>query len=144
VADPCAICDRLALSRAGTNPFLITEFAQSLFVVGDHQFYKGYALLLLKRHVRELHEMEPAARAELYTELDRATAAIVKAFTPWKMNHLSLGNTDQHVHWHLMPRYQNDPEHHRDPFRQSDRFKDARIGEDEAHRVAALIRAQLA
>lgn len=141
--DSCEICDRLPATRAGDNPFLIAEFAQSFFVVGDHQFYKGYSLLLLKTHIREMHEIEPAARRELYEELDRATAAVVKAFSPWKMNHLSLGNGVEHVHWHLMPRHQSDPLHRRDPFRQSDRFKDAAIGPDQARRVAGLIRSFL-
>jgi len=137
------VCDRVASTRAGNSAFLIAEFAQSLFVVGDHQFYKGYRLLLLKHHVRELHEMEPGARHELYQELDRATIAIVKAFSPWKMNHLSLGNSDEHVHWHLMPRYADDPLRRRDPFHQSDRFKEAVITPDLARIVAASIRANL-
>lgn len=87
--------------------------------------------------------MAPAARKELYEELDRATAAIVKAYAPWKMNHLSLGNGDEHVHWHLMPRYTSDPLHRRDPFRQSDRFAEATIGPDEARGIAAKLKAAL-
>lgn len=122
---------------------MIAEFARSWFVVGDHQVFPGYALLLLKRHVRELHELPPDEARELSDELLRATGAIVSAYAPWKMNHLSLGNQDQHVHWHLMPRYEADSDHHQQPFVHAARFAGEAIGADAALAVAAKIRAHL-
>ena len=105
------ICERVDLCRKGQNPYLIREFNYSYFVIGDHQFYKGYSLLLFKRHVRELHELTHKEYMGLSEELFIATGAIAKTFNPWKMNHLCLGNRDRHVHWHIMPRYEDDKYH---------------------------------
>ena len=97
----CLICQRVALSR--DNPFFIHEFPRSILVVGDHQFHKGYAVLLLKDHVREMHELSPQAAADLMGELMSATRAVVKTFKPWKINHACYGNAVPHIHWHIYP-----------------------------------------
>jgi len=47
----CLICDRVQMAREGRNPFLIAEFDHTIFVVGDHQFHRGYSLVLLKAHL---------------------------------------------------------------------------------------------
>ncbi len=105
------ICERVDLCEKGKNPYFIHEFENSFFVIGDHQLYKGYSLLLFKRHVRELHELSREEYMGLSEELLIASKAIHKTFNPWKMNHQCLGNKDQHVHWHIMPRYEDDKYH---------------------------------
>lgn len=35
--------------------------------------------------------------------------AVVRAFEPRKLNYEALGNGTPHLHWHLIPRYANDP-----------------------------------
>ena len=35
--------------------------------------------------------------------------AIAAAFRPRKLNYELLGNTVPHLHWHLFPRYDDDP-----------------------------------
>jgi diadenosine tetraphosphate (Ap4A) HIT family hydrolase len=39
----------------------------------------------------------------------RVARAVDKAFSPRKMNYELLGNTVAHLHWHLFPRYEGDP-----------------------------------
>ena len=34
--------------------------------------------------------------------------AIAAAVKPWKINYECLGNSEPHVHWHLLPRYETD------------------------------------
>jgi diadenosine tetraphosphate (Ap4A) HIT family hydrolase len=36
--------------------------------------------------------------------------AIEETFNPLKLNYELLGNQVPHLHWHLFPRYKNDPE----------------------------------
>ena len=139
----CVVCERVKQWSEGNNPYFITEFTQSIFVVGDHQFYKGYSLLLLKLHIRELHELSDSQYAELSRELMMANKALVKTFNPWKMNHESLGNTEEHVHWHITPRYESDPRHHSNPYINRDQFDGFLINHDEARRIAAAIRYNL-
>lgn len=139
----CLICDRVALAENGRNPWLIHSFEHSQFVLGDHQFFRGYGLLLLKPHVRELHELEPELQQALNAELMMAGRALVDAFKPWKMNYSCFGNTHEHVHWHLMPRYAEDAERHRHPWLHADEFGKAVVEAPERDALIDRIRAHL-
>lgn len=138
------ICQRIKQWESGENPYFVHEFKSSILVIGDHQFYDGYSLLLLKEHVRELHELETSSYIELQQELLVAGKAIFKAFSPWKMNYLCLGNTEQHVHWHIIPRYTTDPNHQTLPMTEYVKgevdLSDYAISTDEARSLAARVR----
>lgn len=138
----CSICQRIALWQSGQNPYFIHEFEHSLFV-GDHQFHRGYALLLLKDHVRELHELQPTIQVALFQELMTAGRALVDSFKPWKMNYSCYGNLDPHIHWHLFPRYDSEPDHLNQPWLHASEFKDHLIDAETARELAAQIKANL-
>jgi diadenosine tetraphosphate (Ap4A) HIT family hydrolase len=122
--EPCDGCKRVSEAQAGKNPHLITEFPNSFLFLGDHQYYEGYSVLMAKSHVRELHEMRGGEYSAVMEELMQATRAIQAAFDPWKMNHACLGNVLQHVHWHIMPRYESDEDRFHNPWYKMDEFKD--------------------
>jgi hypothetical protein len=66
------ICDRVALARAKRNAYLIADLRHSVFVVGDHQWHRGYALVLLTAHVREPFELPEDVQREHFGEVMRA------------------------------------------------------------------------
>ncbi len=105
---PDLICNRIEKLKKGLDPYFIYEFEHSFFVLGDQQFYLGQSMLLLKNHYRELHEIPLKEYLGLSQELYLASSAIHKTFHPWKLNHQSLGNKVEHVHWHILPRYENE------------------------------------
>lgn len=74
-------------------------------VICHHQFYKGYMLFLSKEHKKELHELDITTRQTFLMEMSLVAEAIYGAFQPRKLNYELLGNTDSHLHWHLIPRY---------------------------------------
>ena len=78
-------------------------------VIGDHQFFRGYTLFLCKRHAGELHELEPGFRSRFLVEMSVVAEAVAKCFRPRKLNYELLGNYCPHLHWHLFPRYPDDP-----------------------------------
>ncbi len=139
----CAICDRIARLRGGKDPFFIREFVHSILVVGEHRFHRGYCVLLLKRHAREPHELPERVRAGLFRELAESARAVGRAFMPWKMNYACLGNVVPHIHWHLIPRYEDDPDRLKHPWFHEDEFKNRRTGPREAKAVAARVRKHL-
>lgn len=139
----CSICRRVTLWREGHSTHFVHEFEHSVLVVGDHQFHRGYCLLLLKEHVRELHELEPAIYLALSAELLAAGRAVVETFGPWKMNYSCYGNVDPHIHWHLFPRYDSEPDHLNHPWLHAPEFKDHLIDVATARAIAASIRAKL-
>ncbi len=131
----CLICQRVTSAQADQNPTVIHEFESSYLVLGDHQFFEGYSVLILKKHVRELHELSEGEQAQLFKDLMSAAKAVALAFNPWKMNYSCYGNLVEHIHWHLFPRYQSDPLHLKTPWAQSEQF-DSKPGSPEERRAA--------
>lgn len=146
----CVICERVVLAREGRNPHLIAEMEHTYFVVGDHQFFTGYALVLLKEHVREPFELPPDVQREHFAEVMRAAKAIHDTFAPSKLNYSCYGNAEPHVHWHIVPRYADDPNRDGDPWRAWRAWRDAtplseqNISGRRASEIAAEIRENLA
>lgn len=105
------------------SPLLIHEFKNSYWALGDHQYFEGYSILYLKKHARELHELDTKTQAELFDELMQAGKSIAKTYNPWKMNYASYGNLVEHIHWHIFPRYLSAPDHLQQPFLHADEFK---------------------
>lgn len=105
----CLICNRIQKLIEGENPYFVTELETGYVVVGDYQFFKGYTLFLYKEHRTELHELTPEIRKKFLWEMSLVAEAVFHAFQPRKLNYELLGNGDPHLHWHLFPRYNNDP-----------------------------------
>lgn len=78
-------------------------------VIGDTQYFKGYALLLCKVHVGELHDLEPPYRYKFLQEMSLVAEAVWNCNHPKLLNYELLGNAEPHLHWHIFPRYDNDP-----------------------------------
>ena len=107
-AATCGICAVIARIRSGTFDDLVAELASSYLILGDAQFYRGYCVMLAKRHATELLLMPTDEARALLDDMRLAAEAIAAATRPWKMNYECLGNQEAHVHWHLFPRYEND------------------------------------
>lgn len=105
----CLICQRIEQIKKNENPFFVMELESSYVVLGDHQFYKGYALLLSKTHCSELHLISEKNRELFLKEMTIVGNAIYDTFQPKKLNYEILGNEVPHVHCHIFPRYENDP-----------------------------------
>ena len=77
-------------------------------VLGFDQFYRGYTLVIARRHATELHHLPDAESTAYFQDMLRVARAVDRAFAPRKMNYELLGNTVAHLHWHLFPRYADD------------------------------------
>ncbi|MBA3468962.1 MAG: HIT family protein [Herpetosiphonaceae bacterium] len=107
--DSCLICSRIAAIQAGANPYFVAEVETGYIVLGDYQFFRGYTLLLSKQHVTELHYLAAPLRLQYLHEMSLVAEAVFRAFQPRKLNYELLGNGEPHLHWHLFPRYPDDP-----------------------------------
>lgn len=105
----CLICNRIGMIQAGANPYVVAELPSGYVVIGDHQFFRGYTLLLSRWHQRELHELDWARRTSFLQDMALTAEAVCRAFSPRKLNYELLGNADEHMHWHLFPRHADDP-----------------------------------
>lgn len=105
----CAICARLEAVRENRHPRFIAELESGVVCLGDHQLYPGYCLFLSRVHLRELPDL-PDEQCRLFLwEMSRLAQSILYVCRPRKLNYEMLGNQDAHLHWHLFPRYADDP-----------------------------------
>ena len=78
-------------------------------VIGDHQRFEGYTLLLCKEHATELNQLAPDFREKFLRDMAVTAEAVQNAFRPDKMNYELLGaGKGRHMHWHLFPRRNGD------------------------------------
>ena len=74
----------------------------------DEPDYPGFVRVILRRHAREMSDLEPAEREGLMRVVFEVEAAVRESMGADKMNIASLGNQTPHVHWHVVPRFQDD------------------------------------
>ena len=103
--DDCPMCRRWQ----DDSDLRIIELEHSHVVLNRDQFFTGYTLLFTKEHITELFHLAPALRSTLMEEVSRVAAALHAAFSPAKINYELLGNMVPHMHWHLIPRFTDDP-----------------------------------
>ncbi len=105
----CSICDWILDIKSGKDSYLIKELETGYAVLSKYQFYKGYTLFLSKEHKAELHQLRPKVRTKFLSEMADVADAVYKAVRPVKMNYELLGNSEPHLHWHIIPRSSTDP-----------------------------------
>jgi diadenosine tetraphosphate (Ap4A) HIT family hydrolase len=101
----CSIC----LHLKSPSSFKIFEFSDAILYLNEDQFFRGYAILEYKEHVKELFDLSGEARGLLMGHLCQAAKALQKVFSPDKINYELLGNKVPHLHWHIVPRFKSDP-----------------------------------
>jgi diadenosine tetraphosphate (Ap4A) HIT family hydrolase len=96
-------------SPAGGVYRKVGDLPASVVILGHDQFYRGYTVVIARTHATELYHLSDGERAQYLDDMVRVARAIDHAFKPRKMNYECLGNTVAHLHWHLFPRYADDP-----------------------------------
>ena len=107
---PCPICAQIELCETGKHPRLIAEMPSGWAVLGESQLFRGYSLLLCKTPATELHELPLEARRQFLDDMSALAQAVDEAVRPRKLNYEMLGNLAPHLHWHVLPRHEDDPQ----------------------------------
>lgn len=99
------------------NPF--PEYLRNVFYEGKNwavqlhtnQAYLGRCVVYLtSRCIENPLQLTKEERDELWIDiLPRLSGALQKAFQPDRINYVHLANESKHVHWHVVPRYENNP-----------------------------------
>jgi diadenosine tetraphosphate (Ap4A) HIT family hydrolase len=74
----------------------------------DDADYPAYCRVELLAHVKEMTDLSPPDRARMMKTVFAVETAIREVIQPDKINLASLGNKTPHVHWHVIPRFEND------------------------------------
>jgi diadenosine tetraphosphate (Ap4A) HIT family hydrolase len=76
----------------------------------EDQFFPGWTVLILNDHRTELFDLSEAERTVMMTDVSRVGEALTNIFDVKKINSELLGNQAPHIHWHVIPRLQSDPD----------------------------------
>lgn len=70
--------------------------------------YPGFCRVIWADHVREMTDLDPVDRKLLMSIVFAVEQVVRELFLPHKMNLASFGNMVPHVHWHVIPRWEDD------------------------------------
>lgn len=71
--------------------------------------FPGYVRVIAKRHVKEMSDLTDEESAHLWQLLRRVERAMIDELQIEKVNLAEFGNEVPHLHWHLIPRWKDDP-----------------------------------
>ncbi len=133
----CWICQSLS-----KDPHLVYyETGTSLAKLNPDQVFRGYTFLTFKKHAEHLHLLPAHAQKLFFNDMLMVATALAKALNPDRLNYELLGNAQAHLHWHIVPRYTNDPMWGR-PIWAGNRPR-KRLTSEDYSRLKAVIQAQL-
>jgi diadenosine tetraphosphate (Ap4A) HIT family hydrolase len=98
----CPLCD-----TPGGHLLWQDDFCR--VVQADEPDYPGFLRVILNAHVKEMTDLPSADRQALMRVVFAAESALREVMTPDKINLASLGNMVPHLHWHVIPRFTDDP-----------------------------------
>jgi len=104
------IAERVALARAGSNPYVITKLSSGWLVIGDVQPLLGYCVFLADPVVPSINDLSEADRVQYSLDVLRAGDALLAVTNAYRINYETLGNTEQALHTHIIPRYLDEPD----------------------------------
>lgn len=104
----CVLCEKIDQYHAHD---VVAVLEHSIVFLGPWQYYEGYCIVTAKQHFCELYDLSTDLRHALMDEVAYTAKAIHDVVNPRKINYEWLGNQVPHLHWHLFPRQQNDPNH---------------------------------
>jgi len=98
----CACCD----SHSGEA---LWRNALCRVVLVPEPGYPGFLRVILNAHVKEMTDLAASDRVALMQVVFAAEGALREVMRPEKINLASLGNMVPHIHWHVIPRFADDP-----------------------------------
>ena len=78
-------------------------------VLVDDARYPGYCRVINQAHVPEMTDLSAEQRRRLMDVTFGVESAVRSTVRPDKVNLASLGNMTPHLHWHVIPRWRDDP-----------------------------------
>jgi len=107
VSAGCLFCEQ----AGGT---VLWRSAQCRVVRAEVEGYPGFLRVIYEHHVPEMTDLPQTERDALMRAVYAAEATLRETLRPRKVNLASYGNQVPHLHWHVVPRFADDP-HYPEP-----------------------------
>ena len=102
----CMYCSRD--SRVSDLMIEVADLKVSTLFFFKEQTHPGRCIVAFnKGHKGELFELTASERSDLMDDLALAAEAVQKVFNPDKLNYASFGDKGPHIHFHIVPKYEN-------------------------------------
>lgn len=88
---------------------LLWQDARCCVVHVDEPGYPGFCRVIWNAHIREMSDLDTADREHCMRVVFAVERVLRGAMHPDKINLASLGNMVAHLHWHVIPRFADDP-----------------------------------
>ena len=95
------------------HPTFLARMKSGIAYIGNTQFLPGYCVLFAEPQVASLNDLESQARLDFLLDMSLLGDAILAVCKPLRINYGILGNSHPHLHAHLFPRYETEPEERR-------------------------------
>ena len=89
---------------------LIWRDARLRVVEVDEPGYPGFCRVIWNDHISEMSDLSEPDRMHCMTVVNAVELALRETMHPVKINLASLGNMVAHLHWHVIPRFRDDPQ----------------------------------
>jgi diadenosine tetraphosphate (Ap4A) HIT family hydrolase len=83
----------------------VTQLRRSALGLYDDARFPGRCILVFTSHEEQLWDLDAEVAADFLEDARDAARAIARATASPRVNYAILGNTDPHLHWHLIPRF---------------------------------------
>lgn len=98
----CELC-------AGDGGDVVWRDARCRVVLVSELDYPGYCRVIWRSHIAEMSDLGLEDRFHLMRVVFEVEAGLREWLRPHKVNLASLGNVVPHLHWHVTPRFRDDP-----------------------------------
>jgi diadenosine tetraphosphate (Ap4A) HIT family hydrolase len=97
----CVLC------QPSSHPILWQDEFCRVVLLNDTD-YPGYCRVELLEHIKEMSDLASPQRVRMMKVVFAVETAIREIVLPDKINIASLGNKTPHIHWHVIPRFEDD------------------------------------
>ncbi len=106
--DNCVLCSKLKNSQ--NDPDFLFDGGHNLYVYKSPfaEKWPGAFMVIFKRHIYEQSEIRPSDLPDTLHSLVCFDKAIRKVTNCKRINLVKFANVAHHLHWHIIPRYQNE------------------------------------
>lgn len=101
MSSSCALCQT-------TPHVLLWQDNFCRVVLLEDPDYPAYCRVEWLTHVKEMTDLSPTQQTHIMTVVFSVESALRTVLHPDKINLASLGNKTPHLHWHVIPRFEND------------------------------------
>ena len=98
----CELCSSIGGELIASNDLL-----RVVRVLDEN--YPAFCRVILNRHVTEMTDLLSDERYQLMDAVFVVERTMLDALNPRKINLASFGNMVSHLHWHVIPRFEDDP-----------------------------------